>query len=43
MLYMPRSDKDSHLSSDEHKNRTNKMWCEDCGKYISDKTRRFQS
>ena len=42
---MPLSDKDSHLSSDDHKNRTRLQlfWCEDCGKYISDKTRHFQS
>ena len=42
-LYMDISDKDSHLSSDEQKNRTNKIWCEDCSKYITDKTRHFQS
>ena len=40
---MPSSDKSSHLSSDEHKNRTNKIWCQDCSKYITDKTRHFQS
>ena len=33
----------SHLSSDEHKNKNNKVCCEFCGKYISDKTRHFQS
>ena len=38
---MPLSDK-VHLSSDEHKNR-NKVWCKDCGKSISAKTRHFQS
>ena len=42
---MPLSDKDSHLSSDDHKNKTKQLlvWCEGCGKYISDKTRHFQS
>ena len=44
-LYMPISDKFSHLSSDEHKNKTEqrRVWCEDCSKYISDTTRHFQS
>ena len=39
------SDKSNHLSSDQHKNKTKQqqVWCEDCGKYISDKTRHFQS
>ena len=42
---MPLSDKSTHLSSDQHKNKTKQqhIWCEDCGKYISDKTRHFQS
>ena len=40
---MPRSEKDSHLNSDEHKNDHIKISCEDCNKYISDKTRHFQS
>ena len=42
---MPISDKDSHLNSDEHKNKTEqrRVWCEDCSKYISDTTRHFQS
>ena len=42
---MPLSDKSNHLGSDQHKNKTKKqhIWCEDCGKYISDKTRPFQS
>ena len=42
---MPLSDKSNHLSSDQHKNKTKqqKVWCDDCGKYISDKTRHFQS
>ena len=42
---MPLSDKTSQLNSDEHKNKTKQQlgWCEDCGKYISDKTRHFQS
>ena len=42
---MPLSDKSNHLSSDQHKNKTKQqhIWCEDCGKYISDKTRHFQS
>ena len=42
---MPLSDKLNHLSSDQHKNETKQqhVWCEDCGKYISDKTRDFQS
>ena len=37
------SNKLFHLNSDNHKNRHNKVWCEDCNKYISDKTRHFQS
>ena len=46
---MPLSDKLNHLSSDKHKNKTKQqreaaqIWCEDCGKDISDKTRHFQS
>ena len=42
---MPLSDKSNHLSSDQHKNKTKQhhSWCEDCGKFISDKTRHFQS
>ena len=42
---MPLSGKSSHLNSDEHKNKTEqrRVWCEDCNKYISDKTRHFQS
>ena len=42
---MPLSDKSNHLSSDQHKNKTKQqqIWCEDCGKYICDKTRHFQS
>ena len=42
---MPLSDKSNHLGSDQHKNKTKQqqIWCEDCGKYISDKTRHFQS
>ena len=44
-LYMPISDQISHLSSDEHENKTEqrRVWCEDCNRYISDKTRHFQS
>ena len=47
--FMPLSDKSNHLNSDQHKNKTKQqrkatqVWCEDCGKYISDKTRHFQS
>ena len=37
------SDKSSHRNSDDHKNHHNKVWCEDCNKYLSDTTRRFQS
>ena len=37
------SDKNSHLNSHEHKNKNKKVWCAECGKYISDKTRHFQS
>ena len=39
------SGKSSHLNSDEHKNKTEqrRVWCEDCNRYISDKTRHFQS
>ena len=42
---MPLSGKSSHLNSDEHKNRTEqrRVWCEDCNRYISDKTRYFRS
>ena len=44
---MPLSGKSSHLNSDEHKNKTEqrqrRLWCEDCNRYISDKTRHFQS
>ena len=39
---MSLSCKDFHLNSNEHKNKKNKVWCEDCGKNISDKTRHFQ-
>ena len=44
-LYMPLSGVSSHLNSDEHKNKTEqrRIWCEDCNRYISDKTRHFQS
>ena len=37
-LYMPLRDKDSYLSSDDHKQRTKQLhvWCEDCGKEVSD-------
>ena len=43
--FMPLSDKLNHLFSDQHKNKTKQqqVWCEACGKYISDKTRHFQS
>ena len=42
---MPLSDKSNHLSSDQHKNKTKQqqIWCKDCGKHNSDKTRHFQS
>ena len=42
---MPLSDEDSHLSSNDHKNKTKQqlVWCEDCHKFRSDKTRHFQS
>ena len=46
---MPLPNKSNHLNSDEHKNKNKQqreatqIWCEDCGKYISDKTRHFQS
>ena len=46
--FMPLSDKSNHLNSDEHKNETKQqreatqIWCEDCGKYISN-SRHFQS
>ena len=38
------SEKDSHLSSDDHENKPKQLlvWCEDCGKYISDIARHFQ-
>ena len=34
---MKLSDKHTHLGSDEHKNHHNKIWCEDCNEYITDK------
>ena len=42
---MPLSDKSIHLRPDQHKNKTKQqhIWCEDGCKYISDKTRHFQS
>ena len=40
---MPLPDKTSQLSLDEHKNRTKKVFSEDCDNYISDKTSPFQS
>ena len=41
---MPLSDKKSRLNSDNHKQRIKEhVWCEGCGKNISDKTRHFQS
>ena len=46
--FMPLSDKSNHLNSDEHKNKTKQqreatqIWCEVCGKYISN-SRHFQS
>ena len=46
--FMPLSNKSNHLNSDEHKNKTKQqreatqIWCEDCGKYISN-SRHFQS
>ena len=42
---MPLSDKSNNFRSDQHKNETKQqhIWCEDCGKYISDETRHFQS
>ena len=43
--FMPLSDKLYHLNSDQDKIKTKQqqIWCEDCGKYISDKTRHFRS
>ena len=42
---MPLSDKSNHSSSDQHKNKTKqqRIWFDDCGKSLSDKTRHFQS
>ena len=46
--FMPLSDKSNNLNSNEHKNKTKQqreatqIWCEDCGKYISN-SRHFQS
>ena len=42
---MALSDKSNHLDSDQHKNKTKQqqIWCEDRGKYISEKTRLFKS
>ena len=39
------SGKSSHLNQMKHKNKTEqrRVWCEDCNRYISDKTRHFQS
>ena len=42
-LYMHRLDTFFHLNSDEHKNKNIKVWCEDCGKNITDNSRHFQS
>ena len=44
-LCMLLSDEDSHLKSDDHKNKTKQLlvWCEGCGKNITNKTRYFQS
>ena len=39
---MPRADKDSHLNSNGHKSKSNKIWCEDCDREVSD-SRHFQS
>ena len=39
-FFMPRSDKNSHLNSNKNKN--NKVWFEECSKYVSDTTRHFQ-
>ena len=38
------SDKSNHLSSNDQKNKLKQQqkWCEDCGKYIGDKTKHFQ-
>ena len=41
-LYMLRADKDSHLNSNGHKSKNNKIWCEDCDKEVGD-SRHFQS
>ena len=42
---MSQSDNSNHLRSDQRKNKTKQqhIWCEDCCKYISDKTRHFES
>ena len=42
---MPLSDQTNQLSSNDHTNRTKQqqIWCEVCGKCISDKTRHFRS
>ena len=40
---MPPADKESHLNSDEHKNKNIKIWFEDCNKDISGTTRHLQS
>ena len=43
--FMPLSGKSNQLNSDQHRNKTKQqqVWCEDCGKYIGDKTSHFQS
>ena len=42
---MALSDKSKELSSDQHKNKTKQqyIWCEDCGRSKSDKTKHCQS
>ena len=41
-----KSSKSDHISSINHQEKLNhytqRVWCEDCGKLISDKTRHFQ-
>ena len=41
--FMPLSETSNHLGSDQLKNKTKQqlVWCEDCGKNISDKNKTF--
>ena len=40
---MPLSDKETHLSSDEHRSRNIRNWCEGCNKYMTDTITHYRS